>query len=491
MDMRKYTAIIIGIIAIFGTVSVMYIYLRGTAHVSYHIVLTEAGFSPQHITIAKGDTVIFATTRDKPFWPASDLHPTHEIYAEFDPRKPIAAAQSWSFRFDRIGEWKYHDHLDSYFRGSIEVTDSWSTKSEIAAVTNFDQTCGDTADVGKNLQCWQEIISQQLQANNLDNAFTALHAFTKQNPTQLGNCHGLVHEIGEQAFKLFNERKDFALSPKTSYCGYGFYHGFMEALVHTTNDMTQARAFCDYADEKLKTFIADAGGACIHGIGHGSVDDTPDPSRWGSMQKILEPALGLCERISADESQLFRCTSGAFNALEILSDSGKYKLSPNQKDPFLICRNQPEKYKRACYTQFLVSAMQVANNDFLRTAQFIDTIKEDAYAKETLAGLSVERARLQETDYTATVSWCRTLANRFRISCITGFAEGFLKYGPPESEYIKAIDFCASMLLSEKEQKLCFDRVLAILRNFYTIAKSREICLSVKKQYQLHNCEYN
>lgn len=475
-----------------AAISAIYAYYsRSIPQVLHRITLTETNFSPQIITIAKGDTVVFATTRGKPFWPASDLHPTHEIYSAFDPKQPIAADTSWSFRFDKVGTWKYHDHLDPYFRGTVEVTDSRNTKSETSAVVNFDQACGDTADTGKNLQCWQKAIGQQLQANNLDSAFAALDAFTKQNPTQLGSCHGLAHEMGERAFKLFNQRKDFALSPKTSYCGYGFYHGFMETLVHTTNDMVQARAFCDYADKKLKTFVADAGGACIHGIGHGSVDDAPDPSAWGNMHAIVQPSLALCERISTDESQLFRCASGSFNALEILSDSGQYKLSANQHDPFSICREQPEKYKRACYTQFLVSAMFVSNNDFSRTAQFIDTIQEDAYAKETLAGLSVERARLQETDYDKTITWCRSLASRFRISCITGFAEGFLKYGPPESEYVKAIDFCASPLLSEKERSPCFDRVLSILRNFYTVARSREICLSVKKQYQLNNCEYN
>ncbi len=488
--MQKYTAIIILVVIAFGVGGVIYSYSRNTPHALHRITLTETGFSPQSIIIAKGDTVVFTTTRAKPFWPASDLHPTHEIYSEFDPQKPIAAGESWSFRFDKIGMWKYHDHLDSYFRGTIEVIDSRSVKSEVATVVNFDQACRDVIDAGKNLQCWQEAIQRQLQNNNLDAAFAGLDAFTQQNPTQLGDCHGLAHEMGERAFQLFNQKKDFALSPKTSYCGYGFYHGFMETLVHTTNDMVQARAFCDYADKKLKTFIADAGGACIHGIGHGSVDDVPEPSAWGNMQKIVEPALNLCERVSQDESQLFRCASGAFNALEILSDSGQYKLSANQDDPFWICRTQPEKYKRACYTQFLVSAMFVANNDFPRTAQFIDTIKEDAYAQETLAGLSVERARLQEIDYAQTIAWCHSLAPRFRISCITGFAEGFLKYGPPESEYVKAIDFCASSLLSEKEKKSCFDRALSILRNFYTVAKSREICLSVEKQYQLHNCEY-
>lgn len=456
----------------------------------YIITLTETGFSPQTVTIARGDTVVFTTTRDRPFWPASDLHPTHEIYPEFDPKKPIDPDKSWSFRFDRVGTWNFHDHLDSYFRGTIEVADSRSSAGETAAITNFDQTCKDQRNTRKNLQCWQTAIQQELRSNNLDAAFVALDTFVAQNPSALGDCHGLTHEIGREAYRLFNHNKDFALSPKTSYCGYGFYHGFMEALVHTTNDMVQARAFCDYADKKLEFFIADAGGACLHGIGHGSVDDTPNPAFWGDARAVLKPALALCERVSLDQSQLFRCASGAFNALEILSDEGKYKLSANYKDPFWICREQPEKYKRACYTQFLVAAMMAANNNFQDTARFIDTIREDAYAQETLAGLAVERVRLQETDYVKTLQWCRSLPARFRVSCITGFAEGFLKYGPPQTEHVRAIDFCGSTLLSEEERRPCFDRVLSILRNFTTVAKAREICLSVEKPYQWNNCEY-
>lgn len=351
--------------------------------------------------------------------------------------------------------------------------------------------CNEYADTSERPQCWQRIMQQHLRENDLDAAFAALDEFTKQNPTQLGDCHGLAHEIGEQAFQLFNQNKDFALSPKTSYCGYGFYHGFMETLVHATNDMAQARAFCDYADAKLKYFIADAGGACIHGIGHGSVDDVPDPLAWGNMQAIVQPALDLCERMTQNQDELFRCASGAFNALEILSDSEKYKLSADHNDPFSICRKQPEKYKRACYTQFLVVAMLVADNDFTRAARFVDTIPENAYAKETLAGLAVERVRLQKTDYKETIAWCRSLSARFYTPCITGFAEGFLKYGPPQTEYVKAVDFCASQLLSESERGPCFERVLSILRNFATVEKAREICTSVKPQYQYNNCRYN
>lgn len=85
------------------------------------ISLSENGFTPNELTIKKGGTVKFVTTRDKPYWPASNLHPTHGIYPEFDPQKPIEASDSWSFKFDKVGSWKYHDHLSPYFRGTIIV----------------------------------------------------------------------------------------------------------------------------------------------------------------------------------------------------------------------------------------------------------------------------------------------------------------------------------------------------------------------------------
>ncbi|MBI3577180.1 cupredoxin domain-containing protein [Candidatus Gottesmanbacteria bacterium] len=86
------------------------------------ITLTEAGFEPATVTITQGTTVTFKTTRGDAFWPASDLHPTHDIYPEFDPKEPTDANKTWSFKFDKVGTWKYHDHLFPYYRGTITVT---------------------------------------------------------------------------------------------------------------------------------------------------------------------------------------------------------------------------------------------------------------------------------------------------------------------------------------------------------------------------------
>lgn len=92
---------------------------RGEQEVS--IILTDTGFEPNAVRITKGAVVVFTTTRKNQFWPASNPHPTHEIYSGFDPRHPIAPGEAWSFTLDTPGVWSYHDHIRSYFTGTIHV----------------------------------------------------------------------------------------------------------------------------------------------------------------------------------------------------------------------------------------------------------------------------------------------------------------------------------------------------------------------------------
>ncbi len=85
------------------------------------VLLTASGFEPTEVTISAGDQIEFKTTQDSPFWPASDLHPSHGIYPEFDPQQEVSSTDSWTFQFLKNGRWKYHDHLRPQFRGVIVV----------------------------------------------------------------------------------------------------------------------------------------------------------------------------------------------------------------------------------------------------------------------------------------------------------------------------------------------------------------------------------
>lgn len=85
------------------------------------IRMTDDGFVPQEIHVTRGTRVRFVNGSEVRRWPASDLHPTHTIYAAFDPKEPIAPGEEWSFVFEKTGEWNMHDHLAPYLVGIIVV----------------------------------------------------------------------------------------------------------------------------------------------------------------------------------------------------------------------------------------------------------------------------------------------------------------------------------------------------------------------------------
>ena len=87
------------------------------------ISMQEGSYVPDEITIKRGTKVTFMNDDTGPRWPASDLHPSHGIYSAFDPRKPIKPEESWSFTFERVGEWGMHDHLAPYIKAEIVVVE--------------------------------------------------------------------------------------------------------------------------------------------------------------------------------------------------------------------------------------------------------------------------------------------------------------------------------------------------------------------------------
>lgn len=99
------------------------------------ITKTDAGFSPNSITIKKGETVTWKNQSAGAFWPASAMHPTHTVYGgtslsehcpdtvktAFDACQGLLVGSSWSFTFEKTGSWKYHDHLNPSHFGTVIV----------------------------------------------------------------------------------------------------------------------------------------------------------------------------------------------------------------------------------------------------------------------------------------------------------------------------------------------------------------------------------
>ncbi len=85
--------------------------------------ISENSYDPVNIKIKVGTKVAFINDSKDYRWPASDLHPSHLIYPEFDSKEALKPGDSWDFIFNKVGEWGYHDHLAPYITGTITVVE--------------------------------------------------------------------------------------------------------------------------------------------------------------------------------------------------------------------------------------------------------------------------------------------------------------------------------------------------------------------------------
>lgn len=78
-------------------------------------------FEPTNLELKKDQKVCWVNNDTINRWPASNIHPTHEIYSEFDPKRGLTPGETWCFVFDKPGIWKFHDHLVPELVGTITV----------------------------------------------------------------------------------------------------------------------------------------------------------------------------------------------------------------------------------------------------------------------------------------------------------------------------------------------------------------------------------
>ena len=99
------------------------------------VTYTNSGYSPSTVTIKKGQTVTWKNQSSSDMWTASAMHPSHKVYPGtdialcgmptfapmFDSCTGISFGQSWLFKFDNTGVWKYHNHRTPSHFGTIVV----------------------------------------------------------------------------------------------------------------------------------------------------------------------------------------------------------------------------------------------------------------------------------------------------------------------------------------------------------------------------------
>jgi plastocyanin len=88
-------------------------------------------FTPSTLTVMEGTTVTFKNESDQNMWIGSNDHPTHTLYPEksegdclgssFDECAAVGRGGEWSFTFDEVGTWGYHNHAKARNTGTVVV----------------------------------------------------------------------------------------------------------------------------------------------------------------------------------------------------------------------------------------------------------------------------------------------------------------------------------------------------------------------------------
>jgi plastocyanin len=87
------------------------------------VMYKDAGFSPKELRVKKGTTVVFINNSTKSMWVASAPHPSHTILPEFDELKSVQNGGQYVFTFEKVGIWKYHNHVNPSDFGNVMVTE--------------------------------------------------------------------------------------------------------------------------------------------------------------------------------------------------------------------------------------------------------------------------------------------------------------------------------------------------------------------------------
>lgn len=78
-------------------------------------------FDPATLRILAGTKVTFVNKGTKAVWPASGVHPAHQLCPGFDSLKTLKAGETYSFKFTAVKECPFHNHVAPAEKGKIEV----------------------------------------------------------------------------------------------------------------------------------------------------------------------------------------------------------------------------------------------------------------------------------------------------------------------------------------------------------------------------------
>lgn len=491
---------------------------------SKHIIhMQDNGFNPQQVEIQKGETVVFENEDKEDHWPASNTHPTHQLYPEFDPKKPINPGKSWEFKFDKPGSWGFHDHLNPNNKGTMLVgsdktlqestrkgpsfldkTKTWfisllsSIKDNISQLKtkslakDVNKTLSEDQinDLYKNLKfncqpadsnCIGNVLRKVINTSGPQAATTILEKLLRDGKvSRTYDEHQYSHVIGRQTAQVFGlNAKSFLLCPMSAFNG-GCQHGFFEYALGKVNSAKEAaQSICESLGND---FSSKDKFYCYHGVGHGVMM---------AQAYDLKASLGVCDSLDTPAGQ-GGCWQGVFmeNVNSILK--GQAREGVFQKDdPLAPCNTQEKKYQHECFINHSGYLMMLTGGLITKAAQFClnAEVENSSTCTQSLGLLttnpswqnSILRSHDGDNEVGKALELCNQFPENLQNDCFIGAMDNILNNDGLVLEK-RALKFCQQ---SVWDKKACYKQIgINIARQAVRVDDKLRLCNLVGSSYE-------
>ena len=355
---------------------------------------------------------------------------------------------------------------------------AWWWFSPVQEIARSVAVCLDAAPNMKAV-CYTDKIGAMLAAHGLQPALALVAASYNADPAVATFCHSNMHLLGASAYKQFAARGSIDLTPDASFCGFGFYHGFMEEMLVETGSLDQAKAFCAYVAKKLGGDQQYAEGSCYHGIGHGVTDGTNAVDR-SDAASIAAPGLALCRKIAIGTLEM-RCASGVFNSVALMYFDPAYNLDAHN-DPYALCRTNSfdASEKEACYDQMNTLVSRLSKHQPSAMIDYASTVNDPHYRAIALKGaLLLTYAQPTRNQLADGPSVCEALRGTDRDACIAGLVDSVIEFGPPGTELERGLSFCEQAAWKEDDARLCTNELMRYAQGLFTPSDQEALCYKI------------
>lgn len=321
-----------------------YLWFYSDTGFDFKVVYTNEGYSPARLEVPLGARVAFVNSADIPMWTASDPHPVHSDYSDFDPKKDYLKGEVYTFQFSKAGTFAFHNHEKSLHRGIIRVVD------KNRPMPNIDKTLTFQLEI-------REKLLSMLKPGDPGSIFSMIDTIEK-DPILANDCHDVSHDLGHKAYEMygfsgamtFNDPNRLGHTSVDDICAGGYMHGILEEVfLHQPELKDNPRPICEAIPENNRD-------SCFHGVGHGLMFVN---------KRDIPVSLAACKGLN-DFTYEHRCYEGVW--MEMFwgetAHAGAGSLGWNLREPLQKCVQAEETEKPTCFLYAHLGYLRTHHFDF-------------------------------------------------------------------------------------------------------------------------------